>query len=223
MISSAIEIPLGINTVVQGSDGVFYGTTQYGGDLQDSSGGLGDGMIFSIDTNGNFNTLYTFDENNFDGFNPTGPLVAGGNGVFYGITSSGGANGVGTIFSFTPGGVPNFLVWFNENLGKQQGSQNGNAGFYYNTTIAAGLIAGTSGFYGTAPDGGTNGDGFHLQGHRIQRRFHPHTACQHDRSGRLKCSIDCVGGRRRTGHTTSGGKSGPRRCQAMRARPPPPT
>ena len=152
-------IMLGINTPGQASNGVFYGTAQYGGEnIQNSSSGEGDGFLFCIDTNGNFTNLYSFDEKNFDGFGPIGALVQGTNGAFYGITSAGGANGDGTIFQFTPGAAPAFLVWFDSALGKQQGSPNGNSpvlGVNYSGTVSEGLIKGAAGtFYGTTPQGG---------------------------------------------------------------------
>ena len=88
-------------------------------------------------------TLYSFDENNFDGFGPIGAMVQGTNGAFYGITSSGGANGDGTIFEFTPGGAPGFLVWFDKALGEQQSGQNGNNGVMTTTSRpSAGLTKG---------------------------------------------------------------------------------
>ena len=52
------QIALGINTLVLASNGVAYGTAQYGGDnFGNGSGGEGDGFLFCIDTNG-FTNLY---------------------------------------------------------------------------------------------------------------------------------------------------------------------
>ena len=125
--------------------------------LQNNNGGGRRGSIFCIDTKGNFTNLYSFDQNGFDGFSPIGAMVQGTNGAFYGITSSGGANGDGTIFKFTPGAATGFVVWFNEDLGKQQSGQNGNGGYYgYNyAALFRGIGRGRGRHvYGTAPQGG---------------------------------------------------------------------
>jgi uncharacterized repeat protein (TIGR03803 family) len=56
------------------------------------------GVIFSVDTNGNnYDTLHCFGRGK-DGVGPEGSLVASG-GVLYGMTQVGGANDVGNIFS----------------------------------------------------------------------------------------------------------------------------
>jgi uncharacterized repeat protein (TIGR03803 family) len=87
-----------------------------------------------------YETLANMD---FDG--PVGALVQGMDGNFYGVTSSGGEFGQGSIFSVTPGGIVTTLHSFNGNDG-------------YNLT--AGLVLGMDGnFYGTAPNGGTNING----------------------------------------------------------------
>jgi len=157
----------GVNTLVQGRDGVLYGTTVFGGnDLYNANPnadyiGGGDGTLFSLTTNGAFTQLCLFDHNQFDGFNPNGALVEGTPGVFYGMTVGGGANGYGTIFKFTPGGAPDFVVWFNKNLGEYQ--ENGPYvplyNYYYYPSVSMGMVAGTGGFYGTTSQGGTNKDG----------------------------------------------------------------
>jgi len=167
----------GVNTLVQGSNGLFYGSTEYGGtnDLygmnNNGFNGGGDGAIFSIDTLGNFTSLYSFDQNGFDGFGPIGAMVQATNGSFYGITTSGGATGDGTIFQFTPGAGTGFVVWFNKSLGQQ----NGNNGGYYNSAVSAGLTQGAGGFYGTAPGGGANGNGtvFSLTGSSLNGNYPP--------------------------------------------------
>ena len=111
-----------------------------------------------MDTNGNFATLYSFDESNFDGFGPIGALVEGANGAFYGIASSGGGNGDGTIFKFTPGSAPVSRVWFDKSLGVQQSGQDNN---YYSglPPVSMGLVAAPGGLFGTTPGGGANGNG----------------------------------------------------------------
>ena len=79
--------------LVQGSDGYFYGTTYYGG-------GKGYGTVFRMSTNGALTTLYSFSGTN-DGANPRAVLVQGSDGSFYGTTSAGGTNNLGTVFRMT--------------------------------------------------------------------------------------------------------------------------
>jgi uncharacterized repeat protein (TIGR03803 family) len=154
----------GLNTLVEGNNGVFYGTAQYGGNnYGNGSGGQGDGFIFSFNSSGHFSLLYSFDENKYHGYGPIGAMVQAANGSFYGITSSGGANNEGTIFQFTPPGSVSFPIWFNKGLGTQQSEQNSYNAGYYNQTVNPGLTKAGNVFYGTAPDGGGgNGDIFSL-------------------------------------------------------------
>ena len=79
--------------LVQGDDGNFYGTTYIGGDSQF-------GTIFEVTTNGTLTRLVSFTGTSgpAPGANPLAPLVQGPDGNFYGTTSWGGANGLGTIF-----------------------------------------------------------------------------------------------------------------------------
>jgi len=77
--------------LVQGSDGIFYGTTQAGG----TNGG--EGTVFKITAKGTFTSLYSFSGGN-DGANPQATLVQGRDGNFYGTTVSGGQGGSGTVF-----------------------------------------------------------------------------------------------------------------------------
>jgi uncharacterized repeat protein (TIGR03803 family) len=84
-------------TLVQGTNGLFYGVT--------SAGGLRtNGTIFSVSASGQFTLRYTF-TNGLDGGKPLAGLLLSSNGLFYGITSSGGSNGAGTIFKMTHAGA----------------------------------------------------------------------------------------------------------------------
>jgi uncharacterized repeat protein (TIGR03803 family) len=124
-------------TLVQGSNGSFYGTTAYGG-------ASGDGTVFQVTTNGTLMTLVSF--NGTNGNHPFAGLVQGSNGNFYGTTEFGGTNGNnGTVFQITPAGILTTLVSFN--------GTNGSYAF-------AGLAQGADGnFYGTTILGGANGLG----------------------------------------------------------------
>jgi len=93
--------------LVQATDGNFYGTTEYGGA---SSGGT----IFKIAAGGMLTTLYSFcsQTNCTDGAHPIAGLVQATNGIFYGTTYTGGANGFGTVFKITAAGNLTILYSF---------------------------------------------------------------------------------------------------------------
>jgi uncharacterized repeat protein (TIGR03803 family) len=130
--------------LVQGTDGNFYGTTQFGG-------AYGYGTVFNITPGGKLETLYSFCAKSgcIDGAEPTGALVQGTDGDFYGTTFLGGANcpnslGCGTIFRITSAGAFATLYSF-----CSQDSCADGIGPY------AGLIQDTDGgFYGTTEEGG---------------------------------------------------------------------
>ena len=80
--------------LVQATNGIFYGTTIYGGAF-----GSFDGTVFSITSKGKLTTLHSFDAT--DGDDPFGGLVQATNGVLYGTTYAGGTSDDGTIFSLS--------------------------------------------------------------------------------------------------------------------------
>jgi uncharacterized protein (TIGR03437 family) len=124
-------------SLVQGTDGNYYGTTNQG---------VNNGSIFKLTPAGTITTLYIFSSPATTGSHPTGRLVQGPNGSFYGTTQFGGLLNWGTVFEITPQGTLTTLTSFsNERHGAGPGT---------------GLIAGTDGnFYGTTEIGGVNGDG----------------------------------------------------------------
>jgi uncharacterized repeat protein (TIGR03803 family) len=90
--------------LVQGTDGNFYGTTEYGGASKTCADGCG--AIFKINAAGSLSTLHNFDV--AGGAYPVGGLVQDTDGSFYGTTKGGGANtcsGIpcGTVFRLTVG------------------------------------------------------------------------------------------------------------------------
>jgi uncharacterized repeat protein (TIGR03803 family) len=88
------------------SDGFLYGTTEFGGTLL----GQDLGTIFKVSTSGNYTLVKAFDETT--GAEPAGELISSG-GLLYGTTSSGGDNGLGTIFKITfppPSSTPTHSV-----------------------------------------------------------------------------------------------------------------
>lgn len=86
------------STLVQATDGNFYGTTSAGG-------ANNDGVIFTITAQGVFTALHSFSGG--DGSGPYGGLIQCNDGRLYGTTSNGGAGTYGTIFSLTiPASAP---------------------------------------------------------------------------------------------------------------------
>jgi uncharacterized repeat protein (TIGR03803 family) len=89
--------------LVQTSDGVIYGLTQFGGTSSE-------GTIFSYDpATGTYSLLYSFAGGTTDGASPMGGMVQGGDGNLYGTTLQGGANG-GTLFEYSPSTQTEILV-----------------------------------------------------------------------------------------------------------------
>jgi uncharacterized repeat protein (TIGR03803 family) len=126
-------------TLVQGSDGNFYGTT-YGG------GTSGSGTVFRISPSGTYTTLYSFAGFPSDGDGPN-VLVQGSDGNFYGTTIGGGTYREGTVFRISPTGSETILYSFGSST---------NDGY----ATYAGLVQGGDGnFYGTTKYGGTDGWG----------------------------------------------------------------
>lgn len=90
------------STLIQGSDGNFYGTS--------FSGGSGMGTVFKMTPAGVVTILVDFTGPN--GSEPLAALVLGIDGNFHGTTSSGGSDSRGTVFKVTPAGVITTLVHF---------------------------------------------------------------------------------------------------------------
>jgi len=87
--------------LVMAANGLFYGTTEYGGSS-------GYGSVFSVSTSGQENVIYSFNGPPNDGAYPVADVVAF-DGELYGVTRSGGENNVGTVFSVTPAGAKRWL------------------------------------------------------------------------------------------------------------------
>ena len=105
-----------------------------------------DESSFSVTWQG-LTTLLSFDGTN--GEFPTAKLLQAANGDFYGTTDAGGANGVGTVFKITPGGLVTTLYSFCSQSGCTDGEY-----------PKGGLVQATNGdFYGTTAAGGASGSG----------------------------------------------------------------
>ncbi len=128
--------------LMQAGNGALYGTTYTGG-------ASNVGTIFTLSTTGGgYNLLHSFKRFAGDAQSPLGPLLEGKDAVLYGMTYSGGSNGVGAIFMRAQAGT-NYGVWrsFMPSGGDGQNPRGG-------------LVLGSGGaFYGTTWDGGQAGAG----------------------------------------------------------------
>lgn len=127
--------------LVEGADGIFYGTTSEGG--TNGSGTTFDGTIFRVTAAGAFTTLFEFNKTN--GLNPYAGLSFGTDGKLYGSTVNGGANGYGTVFQITTNGSLTTLIQFSGTNG---------------AFPEGGVVPGPDNIlYGTTYEGGTQGYG----------------------------------------------------------------
>jgi uncharacterized repeat protein (TIGR03803 family) len=95
--------------IVQGADGSFYGTAE-------SAGTAGNhGIVFKITAAGKFTVLHTFAGSPSDGNQPYGSIIQAADGNFYGTTTTGGQNNLGTIYKMTPKGVLTIIHSFANN------------------------------------------------------------------------------------------------------------
>jgi uncharacterized repeat protein (TIGR03803 family) len=88
-------------SLIQGSDGFFYGCTVWPAPVDFPSG-----VLYRMTPGGHFQVLYTFSQTNASGQNMDGadsyePLVETKRGVFYGAASYGGTNGNGVVFRYS--------------------------------------------------------------------------------------------------------------------------
>lgn len=145
-------------SLIQGSDGNLYGTTQGGGNPNDA------GTIFKITPQGVLTTLYTFCQGStcIDGENPQS-LMQDTNGVFYGTTGGGGSLGGGTVFSLSLGLAP--FVRTSPGFGKVGAkigilgtNLTGTTSVTINGTAAAFTVVSDSYIMATVPNGATSGN-----------------------------------------------------------------
>jgi uncharacterized repeat protein (TIGR03803 family) len=86
------------SALIEGENGILYGTTVYGGTFND-------GTIYSIPLGGgNPDTLYSFDGTS--GTAPGAPLMQHTNGTFYGDSAWGGSDDLGIFYQFSAGRSP---------------------------------------------------------------------------------------------------------------------
>ncbi len=122
--------------LILASDGLFYGTTYWGGSA-------GFGTVYRMDSAGNVTTMHSFAY--ADGAMPAAGLVQSSDGFFYGTTARGGSHDLGTVFRMDLAGFVTRLHSFD-----------GADGQY---PAAALILASDGSFYGVASGGGKHGAG----------------------------------------------------------------
>ncbi len=147
------------SSLIEGSDGNFYGVTEQGGTntYQACGGGsgCGAGTVFRLTPAGVLTTLYSFcnQADCTDGANPNAPPLQGSDGNFYGTTLSGGLSGCdgygcGTVYKITSSGTLTTLYRFcntancADGVGPFAALVEGPDGDFYGTT--SGQYAGSS-------------------------------------------------------------------------------
>lgn len=125
---------LGPQSLIQASDGNFYGVTTRGG-----SHGLG--TVFQVTPSGQFKLLFTFSGAN--GSIPGSSLVEGSDGNLYGVTGQGGRFGTGVVFSIAKDGSAFRVIHsFEKTFGNE---------FFFSETLTAGKDGNV---YGSSNGGG---------------------------------------------------------------------
>ncbi len=123
-------------SLIQASDGRFYGTTSGGG-------AFGQGAVLKMDSAGNLVLLHSFAGSGGsgpEGTDPVASLVEGADGNFYGTTSNSGPGGLGTIFKISQMGILTVLHSFSgpDGAGPAAPLIQGQDGFFYGTTALGG-------------------------------------------------------------------------------------
>jgi uncharacterized repeat protein (TIGR03803 family) len=146
-------------SLLQATDGNFYGTTNAGGGNKACPNTSGCGTVFKMTPAGVLTTLHSFE--GADGQFPSGLLQAT-DGNLYGTTQNGGAKGDGTIFRISLGLEPFVsLVRGSGKVGQSavilgQGFT-GTTGVFFNGTSASFIVESDTEIEATVPAGSTTG------------------------------------------------------------------
>jgi uncharacterized repeat protein (TIGR03803 family) len=183
-----------LGSVIQASDGNFYGTTNSGGTSTACTGGCG--TVFKITPDGVETVIYSF-EGNGDGVNPAAGLIQASDGNLYGTTASGGTDGLGTVFKVTLAGAETVIHDF--------------SGIPDGDYPVAGLIQASDGnLYGTTERGGQEGQGsiFEVTLGGVESVFYSFATKSDDGLGPLSAVLQDSDGDF-YGTTVNGGADGP--------------
>jgi uncharacterized repeat protein (TIGR03803 family) len=132
------------SSLVQAADGKLYGIAPYGGPT-------GNGTLFAYDpTNDTMLKRVDF-SNSSNGSNPQSGMVLAPNGLFYGMTSLGGANAQGVLYEYDPA-TDTYTSKVDLSLSGTGGSPSGSL-----------VLAANGNLYGMTSSGGANGDGVIFQ------------------------------------------------------------
>lgn len=127
-------------SLIQASNGSFYGTASYGG-------ANGDGAVYEITPLGAESVLYSFNASAGDGFRPGSGVIQASDGNLYGTTPGNGSNvntSYGAVFKVTLSGQESLLYTFH-GITAADGQ-----------LPVAGLVQGADGnLYGTTSEGGS--------------------------------------------------------------------
>ena len=159
-------------TLARDAAGNFYGVTAY--NTIDATFGIpsGSGTVFTLTPSGAYTRLHLFADpisllptTNIDGAQPTASLLLASDGFLYGSTTSGGANGNGTIFKIaTDGSGFAVLHTFSATTAlNSDGHAVNSDGIPSQTRL---LQANNGDLYGTTTSGGENGTGAIFRLHR---------------------------------------------------------
>ena len=120
-IVTAANLTVSANSIIQGSDGNFYGTANSGGSglCRSAFGPSSCGIVFKLTPAGAMTTLYSFQPgpNAANTLPFPNSVIQASDGNFYGTTERGGKGctyGCGTIFKVTPGGSGTILYTFDQ-------------------------------------------------------------------------------------------------------------
>jgi len=128
------------NGLIQGTDGNFYGSAAFGGQVSSVCGSSGCGVVFRLTPAGEETVLYSFSGGASDGA-VAASLIQGSDGNFYGVTAYGGSANDGTVFKVTAAGAESVLHAFaggGDGAAPQTPLLEGNDGNLYGTTPLGG-------------------------------------------------------------------------------------
>ena len=109
-----------------------------GGGSTGATGATGPAGSVSTAASATPNVLHSFQGGISDGSYPSGSLIQGSDGFFYGTSSSGGSNNSGTVFKVSTAGVVTVIYSFSGNNYSNSGVIQGSDGYLYGTNYAGG-------------------------------------------------------------------------------------